>query len=111
MSEVTTVEARHPKGLYLLFATEMWERFNFYGMRALLVLFLAGIIAQILYERTKKNSVICMGLLSLFYSVLLWSITVNILNYNTIILCWLISFATLFFIKKSNFAAPQKTAD
>ncbi|HNZ43736.1 MAG TPA: O-antigen polymerase [Bacteroidales bacterium] len=78
---------------------------------ALLVLFLAGIIAQILYERTKKNSVICMGLLSLFYSVLLWSITVNILNYNTIILCWLISFATLFFIKKSNFAAPQKTAD
>jgi proton-dependent oligopeptide transporter, POT family len=31
----------HPKGLYVLFATEMWERFNFYGMRALLVLFLA----------------------------------------------------------------------
>ena len=42
MSEVTTVEARHPKGLYLLFATEMWERFNFYGMRALLVLFLVN---------------------------------------------------------------------
>jgi POT family proton-dependent oligopeptide transporter len=30
----------HPKGLYILFATEMWERFNFYGMRALLVLFM-----------------------------------------------------------------------
>jgi POT family proton-dependent oligopeptide transporter len=29
----------HPKGLYLLFATEMWERFCFYGMRALLVLY------------------------------------------------------------------------
>ncbi len=29
----------HPKGLYLLFATEMWERFSFYGMRALLVLY------------------------------------------------------------------------
>ena len=28
----------HPKGLFLLFATEMWERFSFYGMRALLVL-------------------------------------------------------------------------
>lgn len=28
----------HPKGLYLLFATEMWERFSYYGMRALLVL-------------------------------------------------------------------------
>ena len=30
----------HPKGLYILFATEMWERFNFYGMRAVLVLFM-----------------------------------------------------------------------
>lgn len=30
----------HPKGLYILFATEMWERFNFYGMRAILVLFM-----------------------------------------------------------------------
>ncbi len=32
--------AKHPKGLYLLFATEMWERFSYYGMRALLVLYL-----------------------------------------------------------------------
>ncbi|MFT3949971.1 MAG: peptide MFS transporter [Agriterribacter sp.] len=30
----------HPKGLYILFATEMWERFNFYGMRAMLILFM-----------------------------------------------------------------------
>ena len=30
----------HPKGLYLLFATEMWERFSYYGMRALLILYL-----------------------------------------------------------------------
>ncbi|MDX1942247.1 MAG: peptide MFS transporter [Saprospiraceae bacterium] len=29
----------HPRGLYVLFATEMWERFNYYGMRAILVLF------------------------------------------------------------------------
>ena len=28
----------HPKGLFLRFATEMWERFSYYGMRALLVL-------------------------------------------------------------------------
>jgi proton-dependent oligopeptide transporter, POT family len=32
----------HPKGLYLLFVTEMWERFSFYGMRALLVLYAAA---------------------------------------------------------------------
>jgi proton-dependent oligopeptide transporter, POT family len=33
--------ARHPPGLYLLFVVEMWERFSFYGMKALLVLFVA----------------------------------------------------------------------
>lgn len=32
----------HPAGLYVLFATEMWERFSYYGMRALLVLYLVS---------------------------------------------------------------------
>lgn len=31
---------KHPPGLYLLFLTEMWERFSYYGMRALLTLYL-----------------------------------------------------------------------
>ena len=31
----------HPKGLFFLFFAELWERFSFYGMRALLVLYLA----------------------------------------------------------------------
>jgi len=35
----------HEPGLFLLFFTEMWERFSYYGMRALLVLFLIGEIA------------------------------------------------------------------
>ncbi len=30
----------HPKGLFILFMTEMWERFSYYGMRALLILYL-----------------------------------------------------------------------
>ena len=30
----------HPIGLYVLFFTELWERFSYYGMRAILVLFL-----------------------------------------------------------------------
>ena len=30
----------HPKGLFYLFFAEMWERFSFYGMRALLVLYI-----------------------------------------------------------------------
>lgn len=32
----------HPSGLFVLFFTEMWERFSFYGMRALLVMFLTS---------------------------------------------------------------------
>ncbi|WP_339829234.1 oligopeptide:H+ symporter [uncultured Arenimonas sp.] len=41
----TTLPARddflgHPKGLYVCFFTEMWERFSFYGMKALLLLYL-----------------------------------------------------------------------
>ena len=36
----------HPRGLATLFFTEMWERFSYYGMRALLVLFLVDAIAR-----------------------------------------------------------------
>jgi proton-dependent oligopeptide transporter, POT family len=36
----------HPAGLFVLFFTEMWERFSFYGMRALLVLFLTSSLAD-----------------------------------------------------------------
>ncbi|MEY4373848.1 MAG: hypothetical protein RL760_14 [Candidatus Eisenbacteria bacterium] len=32
----------HPKGLFVLFLTEMWERFSYYGMRALLVLYMVN---------------------------------------------------------------------
>ena len=32
----------HPKGLYVLFFTEMWERFSYYGMRGILVLYVAA---------------------------------------------------------------------
>ena len=34
-------KTRHPRGLMTLFFTEMWERFSYYGMRALLILYLA----------------------------------------------------------------------
>lgn len=38
---MSEVKQGHPKGLYVLFVTEMWERFSYYGMRAIFVLFLA----------------------------------------------------------------------
>jgi len=43
MTAVTTdsTSQKHPPGLYLLFFAEMWERFSFYGNRALLVLFMS----------------------------------------------------------------------
>ncbi len=43
MSE-TTVKTGHPKGLYFLFFTEMWERFSYYGMRAIFILFMTKIL-------------------------------------------------------------------
>ena len=36
----------HPRGLATLFFTEMWERFTYYGMRAILVLFLVASIEE-----------------------------------------------------------------
>ena len=40
-----TSAVRHPRGLYTLFFTEMWERLGYYGMRALLVLFMSAAVA------------------------------------------------------------------
>src|SRR4029453_12205189 len=40
MTKMTITTEKHPRGLYTLFFTEMWERFSYYGMRALLVLFM-----------------------------------------------------------------------
>jgi len=36
----------HPRGLSTLFFTEMWERFSFYGLKALLILFMTGAVTQ-----------------------------------------------------------------
>lgn len=44
----------HPKGLYILFFSEMWERFSFYGMRSLLVLYMTK---ELLYGDEKAYGV------------------------------------------------------
>src|SRR3954469_6036133 len=41
-----TNSSLHPRGLYTLFFTEMWERFSYYGMRALLVLFMVDAVQK-----------------------------------------------------------------
>jgi POT family proton-dependent oligopeptide transporter len=51
----------HPRGLTTLFFTEMWERFSFYGMRALLTLFMVTDIAKGGLGLTDKTSAAIYG--------------------------------------------------
>lgn len=59
----TTVKTGHPKGLWVLFGTEMWERFNFYGMRAILTLFMVNALMM----KEADASLIYGGFLGLCY--------------------------------------------
>jgi POT family proton-dependent oligopeptide transporter len=52
----------HPRGLATLFLTEMWERFTFYGMRALLVLFLVSAVSSGGFGLDDKTAVAIYGL-------------------------------------------------
>lgn len=59
----THAKTGHPKGLWVLFGTEMWERFNFYGMRAILTLFLVNSLMM----KEEDASLIYGGFLGLCY--------------------------------------------
>ena len=50
----------HPRGLSTLFFTEMWERFSFYGLRALLVLYMTAAVAQggLAFPTDKATSIV-----------------------------------------------------
>jgi POT family proton-dependent oligopeptide transporter len=63
MSQTAVQQKGHPKGLWVLFGTEMWERFNFYGMRALLTLFLVNSLMM----KEADASLIYGGFLGLCY--------------------------------------------
>src|SRR6202789_3358873 len=52
----------HPRGLATLFFTEMWERFTYYGMRAVLVLFLVAAVSQGGFGIDDKTAVAIYGL-------------------------------------------------
>jgi POT family proton-dependent oligopeptide transporter len=53
---------RHPRGLYTLFFTEMWERFSYYGMRALLVLFMVDSVRRDGFGMTDEVATAVYGL-------------------------------------------------
>lgn len=61
--DIAKSNSSHPKGLWVLFGTEMWERFNFYGMRALLTLFMINSLGII----ESETSIIYGGFLALCY--------------------------------------------
>jgi POT family proton-dependent oligopeptide transporter len=52
----------HPMGLSSLFATELWERFSYYGMRALLVLFLTATFANGGFEMAELDAFTIYGI-------------------------------------------------
>ena len=53
VTESRTKGQRHPAGLYVLFFTEMWERFSYYGMRSLLVYYMIKHL-QFTQERSSR---------------------------------------------------------
>jgi POT family proton-dependent oligopeptide transporter len=63
MEQAIEQKTSHPKGLWVLFGTEMWERFNFYGMRAILTLFMVNSLMM----KEADSSLIYGGFLGLCY--------------------------------------------
>ena len=51
----------HPSGLYVLFFTEMWERFSYYGMRALLVMFFTSSLIDGGWEWPREHAMAIFG--------------------------------------------------
>lgn len=53
-TQSTPRQKGHPKGIYLLFATEMWERFSYYGMRALFSLYMLN---ALLFDKSLSGQI------------------------------------------------------
>ncbi|MFD1551994.1 MFS transporter [Putridiphycobacter roseus] len=62
----------HPIGLFILFFTEMWERFSYYGMRALLVLYISSTLSDGGLGWTKANALELYG----WYTMLVYVMSI-----------------------------------
>ncbi len=60
--EIQAAPERHPRGLYTLFLTEMWERCSYYGNRGLLILFMTAAMAKGGLGMTDKEAAAIYGL-------------------------------------------------
>ena len=63
----------HPQGLLYLFFAELWERFSFYGMRALLTLYMVNVIFEALATRDYAAAAVYASYGSLVYACLLYT--------------------------------------
>jgi proton-dependent oligopeptide transporter, POT family len=54
-AQVENIEGRHPRQLYMLFFAEMWERFSFYGMKALLI---AYMVSELRFDEPKAYAIL-----------------------------------------------------
>lgn len=72
MSELKNIEGPqmlgHPKGLFYLFFAELWERFSFYGMRALLTLYMVNVVFEALMTRDFAAAAVYSSYGSLVYA-------------------------------------------
>jgi len=78
------------------------EDFSILG--AITIMFLTGILMTYFYYLAKRKKIIGVFLLGVCYSVLFWSFTVNMLNYNTIILSWIITLITIIFYSRKTYS-------
>jgi POT family proton-dependent oligopeptide transporter len=70
--ETATPNTGHPPALRTLFLTEMWERFSFYGLRPLLVLFMSAALAErgFGFDRTQASAIVGIYAASVYLSSL-----------------------------------------
>ena len=57
LESIQNFKGKYPKQLWILFLVEMWERFTFYGMRALLGLYISHLILSINYKQADSTTV------------------------------------------------------
>jgi len=67
----TALELKQPRGLYLLFNVEMWERFSYYGMRAFLFLFLISTVGGFGWSKEKAGTLYALYTGSVYLTPLL----------------------------------------
>jgi POT family proton-dependent oligopeptide transporter len=62
---MNSIKMKQPRALIVLFFTEMWERFSYYGMRALLVLYLI----QQLFQNLEASKTVAYGIFAAYGSL------------------------------------------